>query len=57
MLAALQEEDNGNKLLDAARRLAGGLSDLLEAAQPENREVGSIIAFNLGILLSAVSPP
>ena len=57
MLAALQEEDNGNKLLDAARRLAGGLSDLLEAAQPENREVCSIIAFNLGILLLAVSPP
>ena len=39
MLAALQEDDNGNKLLDAARRLAGGLSDLLNAAQPENREV------------------
>ena len=39
MLAALQEDDSGNKLLDAARRLAGGLSDLLNAAQPENREV------------------
>ena len=39
ILAALQEDDNGNKLLDAARRLAGGLSDLLNAAQPENREV------------------
>ena len=45
MLAALQEEDNGNKLLDAARRLAGGLSDLLDAAQPENREVGLVTGF------------
>ena len=41
MLAALQDDDNGSKLLDAARRLAGGLSDLLNAAQPENREVGT----------------
>ncbi|XP_053387301.1 talin-1-like [Mercenaria mercenaria] len=39
MLAALQEEDNsGEKLMDAARRLAGGLSDLLNSVQPERRE-------------------
>ena len=42
MLAALQEEDgNGNRLMDAARRLAGGLSDLLNAVQPERQEVGT----------------
>lgn len=41
MLAALQEDDNsGEKLMDAARRLAGGLSDLLNAVQPEKNEVG-----------------
>ena len=40
MLAALQEEDNdGDKLLDAARRLAGAFSDLLSAAQPDTQEV------------------
>ena len=40
MLAALQEEgDGGTSLMDAARRLAGGLSDLLNAVQPERQEV------------------
>ena len=40
MLAALQEEDNdGDKLLDAARRLAGAFSDLMNAAQPDSQEV------------------
>ena len=44
MLAALQEEDDsGNRLMDAARRLAGGLSDLLNACQPENKEVGLMV--------------
>ncbi|XP_060579795.1 talin-1-like isoform X4 [Ruditapes philippinarum] len=39
MLAALQEDDNhGTNLMDAARRLAGGLSDLLNAVQPERKE-------------------
>ncbi|ESO89699.1 hypothetical protein LOTGIDRAFT_218488 [Lottia gigantea] len=37
MLAALQE-DNGNKLMNAARRLAGAFSDLLQAAQPGSKE-------------------
>jgi hypothetical protein len=42
MLAALQEDDNhGTNLMDAARRLAGGLSDLLNAVQPERKEVCS----------------
>ncbi|XP_064596457.1 talin-1-like [Liolophura sinensis] len=37
MLAALQEDDKG-RLLDAARRLAGAFSDLLDAAQPGSKE-------------------
>lgn len=40
MLAALQEEeDTGDRLLQAARRLAGAFSDLLQAAQPGTTEV------------------
>ncbi|KAL3884759.1 hypothetical protein ACJMK2_024867 [Sinanodonta woodiana] len=38
ILAALQEDDTGNRLLDAARRLAGAFTDLLNTAQPEHRE-------------------
>ena len=42
MLAALEEtESDGDKLLDAARRLAGAFSELLSAAQPGSAEVGS----------------
>ncbi|CAI9742944.1 talin-1-like isoform X1 [Octopus vulgaris] len=37
MLAALQGEGSGNKLLDAAKLLAGAFSDLLNAAQPGTR--------------------
>lgn len=50
MLAALQEDgDGGQKLMDAARRLAGGLSDLLNAVQPERQEVTIYFKlFNLG---------
>lgn len=44
MLAALQEDDKG-RLLDAARRLAGAFSDLLDAAQPGSKEV----QYKLGI--------
>ncbi len=40
MLAALQEEDSGENLLDAARRLAKAFSDLLTAAQPTGEQVG-----------------
>jgi len=44
MLAALEEtESDGDKLLDAARRLAGAFSELLTAAQPGSAEVSSII--------------
>ena len=40
MLAALEEtETDGDKLLDAARRLAGAFSELLMAAQPGSAEV------------------
>lgn len=40
MLAALEEDGtDGDKLLDAARRLAGAFSDLLKAAQPGSQEV------------------
>ena len=42
LLAALHEDEaDGNKLLDAARRLAGAFSDLLNAAQPGSTEVGT----------------
>jgi len=42
MLAALEEtESDGDKLLDAARRLAGAFSELLTAAQPGSAEVCS----------------
>jgi len=44
MLAALEEtESDGDKLLDAARRLAGAFSELLTAAQPGSAEVSSLI--------------
>lgn len=40
MLAALEEaESDGDKLLEAARRLAGAFSDLLTVAQPGSNEV------------------
>jgi len=42
MLAALEEtESDGDKLLEAARRLAGAFSELLTAAQPGSAEVSS----------------
>ena len=43
MLAALEEtESDGDKLLEAARRLAGAFSELLTAAQPGSAEVSSV---------------
>ncbi len=45
MLAALQEEDSGENLLDAARRLARAFSDLLTAAQPTGEQVGHDLSF------------
>ncbi|KAI0230740.1 Talin-1 [Lamellibrachia satsuma] len=38
MLAALDETDDGNRLMDATRRLIGAFSDLLNAAQPGGAE-------------------
>lgn len=37
MLAALQGENTGNKLMEAAKILAGAFSDLLNAAQPGSK--------------------
>lgn len=46
MLAALEEdESDGDKLLDAARRLAGAFSELLKAAQPGSQEVSTLCLF------------
>lgn len=40
MIAALMDDENsGDRLLDAARRLCNAFSDLLRAAEPETREV------------------
>ena len=40
MLAALEDADSdGDKLLEAARRLAGAFSELLTVAQPGSNEV------------------
>ena len=39
MIAALMEDEKeGDNLMDAARKLAGAFSDLLSAAEPENKE-------------------
>jgi len=51
MLAALEESENdGDKLMDAARRLAGAFSELLTVAQPGANEVA-----NVRIVLCGVS--
>jgi Talin, middle domain len=43
MLAALEEAENdGDKLLEAARRLAGAFSELLTVAQPGSNEVNEV---------------
>ena len=39
LIAALMEETHDDRLLDATRRLCAAFSDLLNAAQPENKEV------------------
>ena len=50
MLAALQEEESdGERLLDAARRLAGAFTDLLRAANPA--ESNEVDARNILLLL------
>jgi len=63
MLAALEEtESDGDKLLDAARRLAGAFSELLTAAQPGSAEVDHVnllksfeASHNKNIFISLVS--
>ena len=46
MLAALkEEEETGEDLLEAARRLAKAFSDLLNAAQPGGAEVSFVNFF------------
>lgn len=50
LLAALEDTDSdGDKLLGAARRLAGAFSELLNAAQPGTNEV-VFVSFNVLIL-------
>jgi len=57
MLAALEEtESDGDKLLDAARRLAGAFSELLTAAQPGSAEVSSSSRVISYIRLTAFFP-
>ena len=41
MLAALDDTDGGDRLMDATRRLIGAFSDLLNAAQPGGAEVNT----------------
>lgn len=43
MLGALQDDDaSRNKLLGAAKRLCGAFSDLLNAAEPGQKEVSKL---------------
>ena len=54
MLAALEEtESDGDKLLEAARRLAGAFSELLSAAQPGSAEVSSYLSNDILELLKS----
>lgn len=40
MIAALMDDnDNGDRLLEATRKLCNAFSDLLKAAEPETKEV------------------
>jgi len=39
LISALMEDEHDDRLLDATRRLCNAFSDLLNAAQPENKEV------------------
>ena len=39
MLAALIDENSGDKLLDATRKLCCAFTDLLKAAEPATKEV------------------
>lgn len=37
--ALMEDEDRGNDLLDAAKRLCGAITDLLSSINPEQKEV------------------
>lgn len=53
LLAALEEaESDGDKLLGAARRLAGAFSELLDAAQPGTDEVRLDLLWSIRLSLS-----
>ena len=57
LLAALEEtESDGDKLLDAARKLAGAFSDLLNAAQPGSNEVSGIVNSEINKVLTLILP-
>lgn len=45
MLAALIDENSGDKLLDATRKLCTAFTDLLKAAEPATKEVKLEIFF------------
>ena len=49
LISALMEDEHDDRLLDATRRLCNAFSDLLNAAQPENKEV---IKYILALSLS-----
>ena len=43
--ALMQHDEHDDRLLDATRRLCSAFSDLLNAAQPENKEVNDVSHF------------
>lgn len=46
MIAALMDDDNsGDRLLDAARKLCSAFTDLLKAAEPDNKEVNNLLFY------------
>lgn len=45
LISALTQDEHDDRLLDATRRLCSAFSDLLNAAQPENKEVSAPEAF------------
>lgn len=48
MIAALMDDnDNGDRLLDATRRLCTAFSDLLKTAEPETKEVQYYLSITL----------
>jgi len=46
MLAALMEDNSGEKLIDATKKLCFAFSDLLNAAEPGTKEVRPSTNFN-----------